>query len=59
MSRITLAKIEAQLRYVSDVEVVFFAKLLKTPYNFLLPRPEEESFTPFFNRKKTHHLKGK
>jgi hypothetical protein len=59
MSRITLAKIEAQLRYVSDVEVVFFASLLKVPYQELLPRIEKGAFLPSFDRKEAHHLKGR
>lgn len=59
MSRITLAKIEAQLRYVSDVEVVFFASLLKVTYQELLPRIEKGAFFPSFDRKEAHHLKGR
>lgn len=59
MSRITLAKIEAQLRYVSDVEVVFFAHLLKVSYQALLPPPGTGTFVPLFERKQAHHLKGK
>ena len=58
MSRITLAKIESRLRYVSDVEVVFFARLLKVPYQALLPRLGAGSFAPSFDRKQAHHLKG-
>ncbi len=58
MSRITLAKIESQLRYVSDVEVVFFARLFKVSYEALLPATAKGKFQPSFDRKASHHLKG-
>jgi len=58
MSRITLAKIEAQLRYVSDVEVVFFAALFKVSSQSLLPTSLKGAFTPSFDRRSSHHLKA-
>ncbi|MEQ1861829.1 MAG: helix-turn-helix transcriptional regulator [Chthoniobacteraceae bacterium] len=37
LSRDTLAKIEAQIRWVSDFELAFFAWILKVPAQMLLP----------------------
>jgi transcriptional regulator with XRE-family HTH domain len=38
LSRATLSKIEAQLRCVTDSELVILAKALKTDVNLLLPK---------------------
>ncbi len=59
MSRITLAKIESQLRYVSDVEVVFFASLFQVPSQSLLPMSLKGAFTPSLDRRSAHHLKAR
>jgi hypothetical protein len=59
MSRITLAKIEARLRYVSDVEVVFLAGLLKVGYEDLLPAPSKGAHAPSYDRRSAHYLKAR
>jgi transcriptional regulator with XRE-family HTH domain len=59
VSRITIAKIEARLRYVSDVEVVFFATLLKVSYAALLPTSSKGAFAPSYDRRNAHHLKAR
>jgi hypothetical protein len=59
MSRITVAKIEAQLRYVSDVEVVFFASLLKVSSQALLPSSLKGAYMPSYDRRSAHHMKAR
>jgi threonine aldolase len=41
ISRETLAKIESQIRWVADAELVCLAKALKTPVEAMLPKPDE------------------
>ena len=58
-SRITVAKIESRLRYVSDVEVVFFATLFKVSCQVLLPSSSKGAFAPSYDRRSAHHLKAR
>lgn len=59
MSRITLAKIEARLRYVSDIEIFFLTKVLTVKMEDLFPQGQKISVYPSFDRKQYHHLKAK
>jgi hypothetical protein len=59
MSRITFAKIESQLRYVSDLEILFFAKIFKVHIADLFPKISTVKINPSFDRKASHHLKVK
>ena len=43
LSRETLAKIESQVRWVSDCELLCLAQALHTPLESLLPQPGEAS----------------
>ncbi|MBI2926911.1 MAG: helix-turn-helix transcriptional regulator [Verrucomicrobia bacterium] len=52
LSRETLAKIETQIRWVADCELVCLAKALRVPIDALLPEKEPltKSMRTFFRR---------
>lgn len=49
ISRGTLAKIEAKVRRVTDIEVALLAKALRVPVNFLFPVSSDSAASIFIS----------